>query len=550
MSEELENLKERLNISKKILGEMKVQESKSTYTDANPRLALDIKTKENEIISLEKKIQLLEGKKSESNQLPEGIIPFINRSDEINLITSSFAPAYYVIDAPEGFGKTELLKQLKFEFDRRNWLCSYISVSEADSPAEMLMLLTESLGITEKYESRNGEEQERWLVGAVKRLWIKLEENDSEKDGMVLLLDLDKRPATPILKMLLTSLIPKLNSGLRDLKKFQTKHNLFRVVLAGRQLANLCDNIGGHEFSLKVLRLSPFSYDVVKESIKEYKKYLNPSALNQFTADLLFFTGGHPGCVSEILGLYDEKGDSLESFFSTYQDAVWNNIISPKIDDIRSNLFSVAPVLERYVDSVSVYRYLDYNILDRIVRLNNLAEEHIANGVDLADELTKSYFLSRKARLLKDDITRRLFVIRQWHFDPSGFQASCSEARKIYLENLKPNLKIPYPERWTIESLFQALQQHAGFIQNQAVRKNIRDEFIKIIIPETLSCLLESRNSREEFDPLMQAMDEDWEFQFTIDYYLREDEFGFETSQDRRPYLLIKKSIADYFSNH
>jgi DNA repair exonuclease SbcCD ATPase subunit len=49
---------------------------------------------------------------------------FINREDELGLILSSSAPAYYFLDGPPGYGKTTLLKELARRFTERNWQCA------------------------------------------------------------------------------------------------------------------------------------------------------------------------------------------------------------------------------------------------------------------------------------------------------------------------------------------------------------------------------------------------------------------------------------------
>ncbi|HEY7414285.1 MAG TPA: trypsin-like peptidase domain-containing protein, partial [Ktedonobacteraceae bacterium] len=58
-------------------------------------------------------------------------VPFTNRQDEIKLITSSLAPAYYLLDAPAGYGKSKLLQELQKRLYEQKWFSVYLVL---DSP--------------------------------------------------------------------------------------------------------------------------------------------------------------------------------------------------------------------------------------------------------------------------------------------------------------------------------------------------------------------------------------------------------------------------------
>jgi len=164
---------------------------------------------------------------------------------------------------------------------------------------------------------------------------------------------------------------------------------------------------------------------------------------------------------------------------------------------------------------------------------------------DLADDLTATYLLGRKGRLLQDDITRRLLAIRQWHDMPEEFLKRCVQARDICANHMQePNVQMP--EKWVIEYLFQSLQQHAATIQDPSHRSSIRETFFTRDVPGALQMFLGGRSipaksRRAEHVVLSQALDADWEFRFTVNYYLRGDQYNEEA------YGELQQKINDFF---
>jgi len=95
---------------------------------------------------------------------------------------------------------------------------------------------------------------------------------------------------------------------------------------------------------------------------------------------------------------------------------------------------------------------------------------------------------------------------------------------------------------WAIEDLFQFLQQHADTIQDSAERSGIRQTFFDDEVPKALKLLTDRRNTRVEQKALKQALDKDWEFRFTVNYYPREDQCCDE------PYEKLQRELDDFSS--
>jgi hypothetical protein len=161
--------------------------------------------------------------------------------------------------------------------------------------------------------------------------------------------------------------------------------------------------------------------------------------------------------------------------------------------------------------------------------------------------LTNTYLFSRKVRLLRDDITRRLLVMRlKKRESHKKWSERCRIAQAICAERLR-ELATQMPEFWAIEYLFQSLQQHAKDIDDLAKeRVGICHTFFEEHVPEALQLLLDSGRSlriKEEKQALKEALaaKENWEFRFTVNYYLREDQYSDE------PFVELQRRIDAYF---
>ncbi len=188
------------------------------------------------------------------------------------------------------------------------------------------------------------------------------------------------------------------------------------------------------------------------------------------------------------------------------------------------------------IEKLCVFRYLDDSLISRIMTDQGAALAS-DDAYHLADELTTSRLLERNGRFLQDNITRRLLAIRLQHLMSDEFHRLCQHAQDVYAERLQ-GPKVQMPERWTIEFLFQSLQQHANIILEPNGRHIARRRFFDIDLPKALGMWkLVSENRREEQNALSQAIEDDWEFRFTVNYYLREDEYSKKSYEDLRRYL-------------
>jgi hypothetical protein len=157
----------------------------------------------------------------------------------------------------------------------------------------------------------------------------------------------------------------------------------------------------------------------------------------------------------------------------------------------------------------------------------------------LADELTATYLVGRKSGFLLDDITRRLLAIRLRHEDLGRFIKICQAGRKIYADDLS-DPTTTRPEIIAIELLYQELQ--LGYYQHALDAKGrteLRGQFFTIL-DDHLHTLVAKRDAREMIANLLDALEDDWEFQFVINYFLREDVYN------EQPYQELKRRVDKF----
>jgi len=485
----------------------------------------------------------IESKLAQDERPPH--IPFTNREDDLDMILASNAPPYYLLDAPAGYGKTELLRELKDRFrgkEKGNWLCAYVRAGKDSTLLDIARGLAQELELTFSPSSGRSPRQlgQDW-AGAFKVQKGKAIAQPAS--GLVLLIDLDRKPSFDLLARLVQEFIPGVEDSLRGLKILSTQPNWFRVVLAGRYLASR-DEILHSSLPFKVRQLTPFDYDTVRETIRRYLPDYQPDWLDQLAAHLTHFTAGHPGCIAKVLQLYGERGyPPPDGFFAEYGSRIWQEFVKPTVEEIRND---IPRRLRQILDTLSVFRYVDYPILCQLISGDKPVISGYNDEIKLADDLTGTHLLSWKGqgRVLRDDITRRLLAIRLSRGGYGRWRGRCRMAQEICAQRLRePTTKVP--ELFAMEYLYQSLQQHVKDIDSAEKQAEIRRQFFDEDVPEALQLLTGSgRGTREEWQALKEALAarESWDFRFAVNYFLRQEQYTDGPFQD------LLHSIYQHFS--
>ena len=455
-------------------------------------------------------------------KIGEDIFPFTNRDSEIRELFYSPQAQHYLVEAPMGYGKTRLLQRLEELFNEAEdkWHCKYIPIHCSSSP---------SLALNKIIEDANKTIEDTIYT-------LDTEVKNTKARGLILLVDFQGILKKEVFVSLLET-IAEAYDHLSEDEFYTGKSKWFRTILAGRNLnylyqqAKLSLRRKRSEFSFKPLPLSAFDYTVICDSAGEYLTKKNARAVEQLSAHLLHLTGGHPSCVATIINKFGSSKRSADSFIEKYEQEILGTVVSPIVKEIHSDLGTV-------IEDEGVQKFLFKNVLRYIYspvlfpfiekyEIKSSVNKQLFDSVDLHEKLSVTQLFDKKiGSILADGIVRRLFTIHLWSKDPETFKSSCKlacEACEAYLRKKD----CQFPSKWTLEYLFQFLQQYAPVVNNRRVRQKLRQDFFEIEVPRILDILVEVRDKRVVHLELMTELeneDDIWEFKYTVNYFLRKNQ--------------------------
>ncbi|GEM_PF-1625490 len=460
--------------------------------------------------------------------LPISPPPFINQKDEMDNILATFAPQYYFLDAPAGYGKTILLQRLKNRFQEKDYECAYVSADKYPTLPLLLKELFNEYGMRYPKDDNLGQQITRF--GS---LLNQKHKNNPKIVGFVLLIDLGKAPSITLINELLNTFIPRLFHNLQTMDEwFKTKveRHRFRVVVTGRYLATR------EEVKIKFVpsRLSPFKYEVILDLVWQYVGHLPEEQIKQIAAHIMYLSGGHPGCMAALLRLYKQKETPYPDYFlEDYQTDI-QPIVREAINQIRNDIPSG---LQAVMDILSPCRRINYDFIRQFMNCGLIPD---GNQDKLADDLVQTYLMNRESGFLQDGITRPLLAIRLRQETSDIFLKVCQTAKEIYLGYIS-KANASRPDVIMVELLHQELQ--LGYYQLKEDTPEERLQFkvaFSVTLNEHLHALVPDWNYRERIDDFLTALNIDWEFQFIVNYFLREEIYS------EQPYQELKDQVKKF----
>jgi hypothetical protein len=467
---------------------------------------------------------------------PARRVKFVNRVAEIDLIVDSRAPQYQLVDAPAGYGKTELLKEIATRYQKQGWLCIYVEMPRRKTfSLEDVVTAIAEVGkchIADVQQFATAGEWARKMGYQVAGCLLEhLKEIQRLKkvraEGVILLLDSVELIGDSAARLLLSELVPGIHEGLQS----AGIQSPFRAIFAGRHISGRWAGLAPLILSSTVL--TPFDFSVVRHTVKDFVAEAGVSLpaenVARIASHLMHLTGGHPGCMATILSEF-QFGWPADTYLLERETQHFQKVVLPVVDEIRR------VHLRDELGTLSVCR----RFIPRLLR--GLIERGLIQHDDeyrLADELAATYLVTRKHGFLQDDITRRLLAMWLRHEKTNHFIKICQAAREIYADHLS-NPTTARPEIVAIELLYQDLQ--LGYYQQASNTRQKRAELGEkffAALDDHLRTLIAERNAREMMDNLIDALENDWEFQFVINYFLREDAYN------EQPYQKLKQHVDD-----
>jgi nucleoside phosphorylase len=473
-------------------------------------------------------------------------IPFTNREDERKAILLDTTWPHYLLDAPAGYGKTELMHNLKDAFLKDGYCVAYVSVKEITSLQQCVKTICTELSLVPD-DLKVSEDADSLILGYAfgdqfaEHLRSGCIENPQ---GLVLFIDdLDARHPE-ITQGILNGFLPALDDQLRAIKingvsyfADPENHHRFRIILAGRYITNFIDHISAPIRS-RSLHLQPFDHDVVHKTAQKAFPDFVRQRLSEVAAHTLYLTAGHPGCMAEMLRVYDANHRiEPELFVEHYAEAIWEHIVKGEFEKI---IHEIPAHFQKSFQALSFYRCFNTHIVEELMRQGEIQQNDVH---DFLDGLKETFLLEKLPYFYRDDVTRRLVFINeryQSQKSPDLFIKNCQRAEQMYLKDLEnPSLRVR--PQWATECFYQYLQTHAFSAQTQRERKKIRSELFEMALPKVMGVYLNDPFQREgDCDALIKVMDDDWEFKFMMNYYLRGREFS------ESPFIDFREKIEEW----
>jgi len=464
-------------------------------------------------------------------------VEFVNRRSEINYITDPRAPQYQLVDAPAGYGKTELLKEIARHYREQGWLDIHVEMppKKTLSPEDVVTAIAEvgkcdiadvqQFATIGEWARKMGYQVTGCLLEHLKEIQ-RLKKVRAE--GIILLLDSVEMLGDSTARLLLNELVPGIQKGLQS----AGIQSPFRAIFAGRYIS--ADWKRRASFVLSGTSLTPFSFSIVKETVEEFAAKagvsLPPEEVARIASHLMCLTGGHPGCMATILSAF-QFGWPADTYLLGQETQHFQKVVLPVVDEVRK------VHLRDELDTLSPCRRFTPAFLRSFINRGLIRQ---GDEYRLADELTATHLVGRKDGFLLDDITRRLLAIRLRYEDPGRFIEICQASREVYADYLS-NPKTTRPEIIAVELLYQELQlgyyhQHVLDVQGRA---ELAERFFGML-DDHLHTLVAERDAREMIANLLDALEDDWEFQFAINYFLREDMYN------ERPYQKLQQRVNKF----
>lgn len=470
------------------------------------------------------------------------VIHFANRKDEIWQIMEMANPRLMrpiYISAPAGFGKSALLQEVVDRFADKNYDCALVKVNHHTSIDLLIDQLSTQLGLHPDRIVQSASIKMTPGELLISR-WIRRYEDrplaETPLTGLVILIDFDDIPTKSLTDDLVGPFIHAYWDNLKDL--LNPPHVL--LIMAGRALETL-DLPSNPE----IMVLTPFTYKSVKETTQLYFPRRRKADLAKAAAHVLYLTGGHPGCMAELLKQFGQQGLAADRYFTPESgNQLWNTVVRFAVDDFERELKAKLPNLYHVVEALCVFRYADDDILQ--AHCNAYHPQGHLDGEGLSDSLTQSYLFTRGSIYISDGIGRQLVTIKLRYENPDHLRALCSSAADMCLQRIKDGIE---PQMWALEYLFQRLQAMTTVpLERAADRREAMLVYLHTEIPLVVKAIYEIHPRWRDFRDLILLIDEKladecspqygfWEFIFLFNYLFRAEEY------DNTPIKLLRKAL-------
>jgi hypothetical protein len=370
------------------------------------------------------------------------ILSFKNRTAEIEKIFSATTKNFIVLDAPAGYGKTELLKKIveKYDAENENSGTEFIDLKQQKSIQQALSYLYGKNGFGDYHSN-------------------KLAHLLAEKNNLIIFDNAEH-----------ISDIESLFIFLKETQDYDFSN--IKIIISGRYIASGINATRWKKNNFDIIPLSPLNQNVIREIINERSpRTLRNDAKQKLAKKIYFLSGGHPQIIAILIALLEKDG---WIFLNTDKD-IFHTYIHPHLNIIFEKSFIGVDLVCNCFKKLSIFRQFNLSTIQFLKDSINLSLEHHAK--DAMNLVAKLGLVTKRGDIgfYSDSIMRHLLRVCENLYNEEDFFKINELAVPFYKDTMEKN---PITTEFcSKEIVYHALQQRKFDLPI------VREELKKLLIP-------------------------------------------------------------------
>jgi hypothetical protein len=352
---------------------------------------------------------------------------FVNRESELSLLNverlrASLSP-YVLISAPSGYGKSYLMRRLIATLETDAVLCQkwgYRYVDFSQQIGDPIAYVVQSI-TGQSSQSEPDIAADLTCKYVVQRLAEPLADSRAGRRAVLLIFDAVERlddEAAQWLCKLLGALRKRTRSGLSEIVTV-------RVIVAGRNVEPFWESYVRAAALLPApqrIELTPFDGNPIQDLVwrqgRAAQVSLDEQTVVQIASELQFLSGGHPRVIcslmEELAGQSFAIGPVAE-YFEQQRERLVRKHLAPVVDGL---LDAIAPRLVEAIRVLSVFRRVNANTVQALVKVGALTMPSSTDEVQLLGDLQRLHLLNKpciQEPFYRDHLMRRILALDMAH---------------------------------------------------------------------------------------------------------------------------------------
>lgn len=414
-------------------------------------------------------------------------LEFVNRAYEADrLCNPSMIHRVIILDAPAGFGKTELLKEVKRRLtegsDKEQWICEIVDFKDAGrSEKALVQELARKVSFPQIEQLR-----ELSAMKIVRRLLGHL---GSRPERNIMLIFDSADVNLKVAQWLDETFAPKADEILSP--------KYWWIVIAGRYIRDTLDP------DRPYMTLTPFNRPVIEQMVETIRHtFLPHTNVPRDKFDYIVnlvdeLSGGHPRCIIDIaldLARTHYFIGVEEPLPEKERKRLFEDHTQPAIDDI---LKQVPDTLREVIERLSIFRGFNFYTLEELIKKGHIKGYAPDHSPQLFESLMSTRFYnpsSIRYPLYSDRITRRLLETRLRLLESEFYQELNEVAANVYESWITATFEAQPLLTYFIEGLY-----HQARCVEQDCDRNKRQKSLEYWVYNQLKVIEVHREKEADF---------------------------------------------------